>query len=270
MNANIFDRYLAILGVEAEPPSLDALGRLVRAQLTRVPFENVSKLLQKQRGGVRGAPSLEEYLDGIERHRFGGTCYVNNPYFNQLLKHLGYEVDLCGADMNDPDVHIVSIVRLDGREFLVDVGYGAPFFEPIERELAHPQEIPWGQSRFVLQPRNERGWSRLDHFRSERLIHGYTVNPTPREIGHFEEIIRGSYDDSQTFMNALVIERFFEGRSVRIHNLKRIESNRDGSKPEQTLEREELAHVIHRDTGMPVELVDEALKGVDLEGDIYT
>ena len=56
-------------------------------------------------------------------------------------------------------------------------------------------------------------------FRAGELVHGYLAKPEPRSIDHFEEVIRGSYRDSATFMNAVVVERFFPGRSVRIHNL---------------------------------------------------
>ena len=62
-----FERYVAILGVESESPSLDHLSRLVRAQITRVPFENISKLYLKITQGAAYIPSLEEHLDGIEQ-----------------------------------------------------------------------------------------------------------------------------------------------------------------------------------------------------------
>ncbi|MBD3872676.1 MAG: arylamine N-acetyltransferase, partial [Acidobacteria bacterium] len=105
-DAKTFERYLSILGIEAAPPGLDHLHRLVSAQLTRVPFENISKLFLKKTQGASYIPSLEQHLDGIERFSFGGTCYANNPYFSKLLRHLGYDVDMCGANMSEPDVHV--------------------------------------------------------------------------------------------------------------------------------------------------------------------
>ena len=42
------DRYLALLGLEREAPSLDALTRLVRAHVLNVPFENVTALLRRR------------------------------------------------------------------------------------------------------------------------------------------------------------------------------------------------------------------------------
>jgi arylamine N-acetyltransferase len=263
-------RYLSILEVEAAPPSLDLLKDLVRAQIQRVPFENISKLYLKKTRGAVFIPTLEEHLDGIGRHGFGGTCYANNPYFAWLLRGLGFDVDLCGAEMSRPDVHVVSIVHLEGREYLVDVGYSAPFFEPMRRDLDNDLEIAWGRSRYVLQPQNGQRRSRMDLYRDNELVHGYTVNPIPREIGHFDEVIRESYSGEATFMNVLVVERFFAGHSLRFHNFDLIESSEDGSSAKTLADRDDLADAVSLHCGIPVDLVREAISGLDLEGDIYT
>jgi len=121
-------RYLALLGLDPEPPSLPALTQLVTAHLARFPFENVSKLVRLARGLPPGLPSLDEFLQGAARDGTGGTCYLQASSLNALLRALGYDATLAGADMNEPDVHLVNVVRLTGRPYLVDVGYAAPFF----------------------------------------------------------------------------------------------------------------------------------------------
>jgi len=40
----VVDHYLTILGVVRREPSLEALRELLAAHLTRIPFENISKL----------------------------------------------------------------------------------------------------------------------------------------------------------------------------------------------------------------------------------
>jgi hypothetical protein len=60
------DRYCLLLGVDAAQPSIDRLERLVRAQIIRVPFENVSKLYLGRTRAAKFIPTLEEHLDGIE------------------------------------------------------------------------------------------------------------------------------------------------------------------------------------------------------------
>ncbi len=267
--SDTYRRYLSILGIDPEPPSLDHLQRLVRAQIIRVPFENISKLYLKKTRSAEYIPSLEEHLDGIERHRLGGTCYANNPYFAELLRHLGYEVAMCGADMSRPDVHVVTVVRLEGREYLVDVGYGAPFFEPLPRDLDHRLEVAYGRNRFVLHPQDEEGRSRMDHLRDGELIHGYVVTPTPRAIDHFASVIRHSYSDQATFMNVVVVERFFSHRSVRFHNLSFTESTQHDATTTQIPDKERLAAEIERHCGFPLEMIRVAVADIALEADIY-
>jgi len=265
-----FERYLSILGVEREKPSLDNLHRLVRAQLIRVPFENISKLYLKKTREASYIPSLEEHLDGIERFGFGGTCYANNPYFAHLLRHLGYEVAMCGADMSNPDVHVVSNIRLERREYLVDVGYGAPFFEPMARDLDHQHEITFGRNRYALHPQDETGQSRMDHLRDGELIHGYVVKPIPREIDHFTEVIRHSYSNQATFMNVVVVERFFSDRSIRFHNFTLTESTPASSTTTQLSDRIELVEAIEHHCGFPADIIREAIDGIALEAHIYS
>jgi len=268
--SDMFERYLSILGIEPEEPSLDHLSRLVRAQLMRVPFENISKLFLKKTRNASFIPSLEEHLDGIERFNFGGTCYANNPYFAELLRHCGYDVDLCGADMTRPDVHVISVVRLEGREYLVDVGYGAPFYAPMPLDLDREQEIPWGENRYVLYPRDEQRRSRMDQYRDGKLVHGYLAKSEPREIDDFAEVIHHSYTDAATFMNVVVVERFSPGRSLRFHNFDLRESTPDVTTVTRLADKQELATAIAQSCGFPGEIVREAIADIALEADIYS
>ncbi len=265
-----FERYLRLLGVPARPPGLAALAELTSAHLSRVPFENVSKLLHRRDPAMR-LPPLERWLDGIERHRFGGTCYANNSRLGELLAHLGYEVRLCGADMSRPDVHVVNVVRLDGREYLVDVGYGAPFHAPLALDANAPQEVELGADRYVLHPRDDAGRSRMDLVRDGRLRHGYSVNPAPRSIGEFAGVIEESFAGSASFMNALVIVRHAPGRSLALRNMSLVES--EGLMHRRTLVAthvDELPEVAETRFGMPRTLVRLALVGVDPSRDVWS
>ncbi|MCP4713050.1 MAG: arylamine N-acetyltransferase, partial [Planctomycetes bacterium] len=158
----LFERYLHLLGISRRQPTREALFELTAAQMMRVPFENVSKLYNIKTFGIRALPGLERYLNGIDKYNFGGTCYTNNYYFYLLLAHLGYEIRLCGADMNNPDVHLTSMVRVEQREYLIDTGYAAPFLEPLPRDIDHDYEVALGRDRYVLRPQDNRGYSRLD------------------------------------------------------------------------------------------------------------
>jgi N-hydroxyarylamine O-acetyltransferase len=255
----LVQRYLDLLRLSPTPPSLESLKALTSAHLTRIPFENISKLYRRKHFGLTGLPALEMYLDGIERYHFGGTCYANNYFLFQLLLTLGYQVRLCGADMSAPDVHLAIIATIDGREYLVDVGYAAPFFEPIPRNLPHDYEVALGRERFVLRPQDPLDNSRLNMYREGRLDHGYLLKPQPRTIDDFNGVICESMKPEATFMNAVLLVRQWPGRSVVIHNLTLIESEGAHYSKRQLASRDELIAEIQRRFEIPADIVREAL-----------
>ncbi len=214
----LFDKYLGLLGVEASSPSYEFLCRVVRAHLLRIPFENVSKLLYKKEG-MDDIPDLSTYLNGIEKYNFGGTCYANNYYFNLLLNHLGFDAMLCGADMKNPDVHIINIVTVEKREYIVDGGYAAPFLEPLPRFLTSDYVLSLGPEKFILKPQDKNRLSKLEHYYNGEFKHWYTAKPKSRTIEEFRGVIKDSYSDDAMFMNIFRITRFTGSGSLVLRNL---------------------------------------------------
>lgn len=255
-------RYLAALGVPQRQPSLNALRELVAAHLTRIPFENISKLHNRKHHGLAGLPPIELYIDGIERHHFGGTCYSNNFHFYALLTSLGYDVKLCGADMTNPDVHLVILATVDGHEYLVDAGYGAPFLEPLPRDLNADHVVTLGRDRFVLKPQDAGSRSRLDMYRDGQLRHGYMVKPAARRIEDFAEVIANSFRPTATFLNSVLLTRFWQGRSIVIHNLTLVESEGRRSEILPLADRDELVTRIEEHFGMPHSIVADIVSGL--------
>jgi arylamine N-acetyltransferase len=81
------DAYLRHLGVEREPPSVDALQRLLIAHLDRVPFETMWIAL-----GERYDLDPVGAAERIVHHRRGGYCFLLNDALGELLGTLGYSV----------------------------------------------------------------------------------------------------------------------------------------------------------------------------------
>jgi arylamine N-acetyltransferase len=259
-NEALFGRYLNILGISRGEPSITALCEVIRTHLTKVPFENISKLLYKKQG-LKYIPALSVYLDGIEKFNFGGTCYSNNYYLYLLLKYLGYEVKLCGADMKNPNVHIVSMVKIGGRDFIVDGGYAAPFTEPLPRDLIGNYVITFGDEKYILNPRDESGYSKLEQYYKDELKHGYTAKPQPRKIDEFRNVIEDSYRDDATFMNAVMIAKFYENGSIVLRNLTLIRTDRN-KVTTQSIQRDEIAAIVEKYFGIPQQIVDEAVNEI--------
>ena len=269
MDQQLARRYLQVLRVEPGAPDGELLERLVFAQLTRVPFENISKLHYLVRRGLRDIPGLPLYLEGIERHGFGGTCYSNNFHLHSLLRHLGFDATFCGADMGEADGHTVIVVQLGGRQVLVDVGYAAPFFSPLPLDLELDQAVTFGSSRYVLEPRDHRGRSKMRLLRAGRCVQTYTVKPHPLGQADFARVIRSSFEPGSTFINAVLLVRHSPQRSVRIQNLTLEELTPGSASRRELAHIDELAAEVSRHFGMAPLVVQEALARVSRFADPF-
>jgi len=122
--------YLDRLGLELAPGSvdLDALRRLQRAHLGRVPFETID-LVRGHPPGIDPVASARRILGGR-----GGYCYHLNGAFSALLAWLGLDVTrhlagVYGGTVAEPPGpngnHLGVLVHaLDGETLLVDAGLG--------------------------------------------------------------------------------------------------------------------------------------------------
>jgi arylamine N-acetyltransferase len=184
------------------------------------------------------------------------------------LEHLGFDVKLCGADMKNPDVHLISMVKIDAGEYIVDGGYSAPFLKPLSRDLKRDYTIRNGNEKYLVKPKDENGRTKVEHYDNNELKHWYTAKPQPRKIEEFQGVIDDSYADYSTFMNALRIARFSENGSIALKNLSLTETM--GTKTHTIkIKRDEVPAVVLEKFGMPDNLVKEALDSIKEFKDIY-
>lgn len=269
MNTIQLNRYLKLLGISECKPSIHSLANILHAHLSKVPFENISKLYRLKKYNQMVIPDLDQYLEEIEKYHVGGTCYTNNYYLNSLLSSLGYEVKLCGADMNRPDVHLVNIVKVEGREFIADVGYAAPFMEPLPIDLSENFSFSYGADTYVINPKDEEGRSRLELYKNGNQRHGYIVKPRPRHISEFEPVILDSFRPSATFMNAILIVRFEKDHSYAIHNKQLIVTNNGSSITKDLSSTEALVDTIYEVFRIPKEITNIALENFSFWGNAW-
>ena len=263
----LFDKYLNLLKVSEGKPTFERLKQIVRAHLIRVPFENISKLLYEKKG-MNYIPDLELFLNGIENYNFGGTCYSNNYYLFLLLEHLGYNVNLCGADMKNPDVHLISIVKIEGLEYIVDAGYAAPFFEPLPRKLSVDHVINYGKEKYIIKPQDKLGRTKVEQYYDGKLQHWYTAKPGGRKIEEFQKVIEDSYSDDAVFMNAIRITKYTKVGSLVLKNLD-LTKTINGSIYTEKFSFNEIPTVIEKNFGMPSSVVKEAISSIKVLKDIY-
>lgn len=123
------DKYLKRIGFRgAAEQNFACLNRLVQAQLTHVPFENLDIWAEGT------CPSLEKdaLYQKIVINGRGGYCFELNTLFRHLLNYLGFSAYQAVSSLVNEDgtahtaAHNVIICTLDGEKYLIDVGFGGP------------------------------------------------------------------------------------------------------------------------------------------------
>lgn len=130
---NTIAAYCAYLGIATDRPAPDE--RTIRlldvtcAHLARVPYENVSKWLAIGRGrAMLEHFDLARFAREMRDHGLGGTCFRLALACTDLLRGLGYDAALVTGPAGD---HAATLVNLEDARLLVDVGFFAPFWQPI-------------------------------------------------------------------------------------------------------------------------------------------
>src|SRR5690349_14374228 len=144
-------RYLDRLGLRTAPhPDVGGLRRLQRAHLEAVPFENSSVL--RREAIVLEVPRLVGKVVDAGR---GGFCFELNGAFAWLLGARGFDVALLTGrvwsdrGLGPPNEHLALRAVLGGVPWLVDVGAGYSFREPLRLAIGVEQEDPSGWFRLV-------------------------------------------------------------------------------------------------------------------------
>jgi N-hydroxyarylamine O-acetyltransferase len=131
-----------------------------------VPFENLSIHV--------GQPIVlteDALFEKIVVRRRGGFCYELNGLFAALLRALGFEVDLLAAGVAradggfGPDFDHVALAVTLGERWLVDVGFGDSFREPLrlddrgeQAEGERSYRIDEDGDRLILLQREGADW----------------------------------------------------------------------------------------------------------------
>jgi N-hydroxyarylamine O-acetyltransferase len=162
--------YLGFLEVAEGAPSKLTLDRLSAAHLRRVPFENVTSILRRAGCSSPRVPPIdrEATLQAWIERRGGGVCFDITEMFSTLLCALGFNARPVLARITFAGSHQAILVELDRVLYLVDVGNGAPFLEPIPLDNGSPVEL----RRAGLAYRFRRDSETLGDWVQDRCIEG--------------------------------------------------------------------------------------------------
>jgi N-hydroxyarylamine O-acetyltransferase len=125
--------YLERIGYdETARPDRETLDALQRAHRLAIAFENLDIPLGR---GIALAP--ERLFEKLVAGRRGGYCFEQNGLFLAVLEAIGFAARpllarvWLGAEAVPGRTHTLNLVRLDGAELVVDVGFGGSFVPPM-------------------------------------------------------------------------------------------------------------------------------------------
>lgn len=235
------DAYLTRIGQTRAQPSIAALHALHQAHVRTIPFENLDPAIGR-------SPRLD--VDSIStklvRRDRGGYCYEHAMLFAAALESLGYEVSRRASrvypDGTGPRTHMNLIVRVEGTEYLADVGFGASIMHPMPlRDGTVVDQAGWkhrlteAAGEWRLEVETEEGWKAMQ-----------AIGREPQRLIDFEvgNHYVATHPDSP-FTRRLVVKRLEEGVSRRLVGGELQVDHADGRTQRLPVPPARLAEVLH-------------------------
>ena len=227
-------------------PSAETLRLLQVAHLQTVPFENLSI--------HSGEPIIlddEALFEKIVRRRRGGFCYELNGLFAALLRALGFDVTMLSARVANaegifgPDFdHMTLLVTLTER-WLVDVGFGDSFLEPLK--LDEEGEQIQGHRAYRIVPENEY-LTLMQRSNDDEWRQQYRFTLRPYHYSDYAEMCRYHQTSPQShFTKARICSRATPEGRISLSDLRFITTLAGGERQERILTNQEEYATILRD-----------------------
>lgn len=258
-------RYLAVLGLAEEPPSLEWLGRFGEAHLRHVPFENFTSLRRSVAAGEGALPPLdtEALLAGWERGAGGGVCFEVATMVSEVLASLGYDAYPVLGQISFPASHQAVVVRLEGAHYLIDLGNGAPMPQPIPLDRVSEYHAAGLSYRF------RPDLSEMTCVQ-DRLIDGtwtpfcqYDLNPASdadRDAGY-----RRHHDPAESWVaGSITLVRYMqdEGEVLQVRDGAFTRHTAEGKHTTRVTDTDQLRHIVAEAMHLPGLPFEEALSAL--------
>ncbi|HEX3054072.1 MAG TPA: arylamine N-acetyltransferase [Aggregatilineaceae bacterium] len=196
--------YLDRIGYQGSHlPTKQVLFDMHRAHLRAITYENLDIHL-----GRTLTLDIPHIFDKIVTQHRGGWCYEMNGLFAWALSELGFAVTLLASAVNREKLsdkaernHLILRVQLE-RPYLVDVGFGNGFLQPLLLKPGHYQQ---GFLTYELA-QNDTRWFFSNH---QYGGPGYDFTLQPRTLHDFADKCRELQTDPESgFVRVVVCHRF--------------------------------------------------------------
>lgn len=237
-------------------PNAETLRELQVAHLKAVPFENLSI--------HAGQPIVLEddvLFTKIVEQRRGGFCYEANGLFAALLRTIGFDVAMLSAEVANaegefgPDFDHMTLMVSLAQRWLVDVGFGDSFLEPLLLD-ERGEQAQGNRSYRILPPTSE-----TDHLVLMQRNEGdewkaqYRFTLQPYTYADYAEMCRYHQSSPQShFTRSRICSRATEEGRVTLSGMRFISTSKSGAdqiRQERTLTCEdEYADVLREQFGI--------------------
>lgn len=201
-------------------PTAETLGKIHRAHMLTVPFENLDIYMKRP---------IELNLDAmfrkiVQRNR-GGFCYELNGLFAELLRCLGYRVTMLSARVARPDGglgpdfdHMTLLVELEDR-WIADIGFGDSFVVPLLLDKSEEQ-IQYGK-RYRMTPA-DNGFL-YQSLENDQWANQYGFQLTPHQLQDYSGMCHyHQTSPDSTFTQKVVCSRATEDGRITLTDKKLI------------------------------------------------
>lgn len=224
--------YLDRIG-HSGPLAVDAatLTAVHHAHVTAIPYENLDIQL-----GRPLSLAAEALVAKLVTARRGGFCYEQNGLLALALRAIGFEVFMVvgGVEraVRGDDAwynHMPLLADVDGRRYLVDVGLGDGFLDPLPLEEGEHADGVWKHS---LTRIGDGLWRCFPDPRGS--VPSFDFGEEPRELPDFDAAcLRQSTSPDSSFVKTLVVQRPLDLAKTTIRGAAYSRSEPDGrSAPE--------------------------------------
>lgn len=170
-------------------PNLDLLKKLQKQHLLNVPFENLD---------IHYNIPIELNIDRIYKkivlNNRGGFCYELNGLFFELLLALNFEAKRISARVYSQEKeygeefdHFAIIVKIDGEEYLSDVGFGDFTFEPLKIDIGKIQNDECGT--YLIDKYDEK-YFRVNKVENGKITPEYIFQKEKKDFNDYQEMCK--------------------------------------------------------------------------------
>ncbi len=223
-----FNKYMERIGFKGNQSiSIRCLSELHRKHVMSIPFEAMDVYFR-----IPIQLELKAIYDKVVVKNRGGYCYELNYLFYALLSHIGFNcypvsVRIYNEENLGPDFdHMSIIVEMEDR-WLVDVGYGDLFVEPIKLSAGLIQEDLF--KNYKIEKVHSGNFLLTESLKnSNTFIKRYMIDMQPRKIDEFlvQNKVKQKDRDSFFVKNRICTIATQDGRKTILNNeYKRTSSN---------------------------------------------